>query len=463
MSPKVLTYFESASNDRSSPANVASDDLQKKLNLAKILVERDPPVKPHSTMFGDDSELKANFASVLKLSASSNSPAPTSPCVQLKRTPYNATFKIEEYIRVSAYSFFLEHGRLVQQSDLQVVDAESGAGLMVTDEEYLGGVISFINTDLSRYVTGRAIERDYQSVGLAKKLVTELFEVLSEFDFRNGPIRRKFDGVKYCVRRVENVIYEMSITERGGDGGDDMEDGEPAMKKVKTEVVVDDSRLIDTAPFKSMQSRFEQYDAKREVVIKRSREIQKSAKNAIFALHRNDLKKAGSLIEVCETVGAEILAVLDGDETMPKAGLESLRQGAFSNSLEEYAEAMLFKVWMDTGLVEEFDGIKMIDAEEYVGGLGDLSGEVGRVAVIHGTKRSEKGVQQCLDTNMSILCALDNVQLPGKISKKMEPLRQSVQKLETVLYELSLIKAKGGGVVSMSSGDAPPASGGDDE
>ena len=56
---------------------------------------------------------------------------------------------------------------------------------------------------------------------------------------------------------------------------------------------------------------------------------------------------------------------------------------------------------------------------------------------------------------MSILIGLEGLYLPGKLSKKMDPLKQSVQKLETVLYELSLIQSKGGGFVNMSSAEAP--------
>lgn len=116
-----------------------------------------------------------------------------------------------------------------------------------------------------------------------------------------------------------------------------------------------------------------------------------------------------------------------------------------------YAEAKLFEAWLEQdGKVLALEEIKMIDEEEYIGGICDLSGEVGRVAVIRGTARDQAGVQKCLDTNLAILMALEGVRLPGKLMKKMDPLKQSVQKLEQVLYELSLIKAKGGGTVSVT-------------
>ena len=139
--------------------------------------------------------------------------------------------------------------------------------------------------------------------------------------------------------------------------------------------------------------------------------------------------------------------------THPNPPQPTLRQGAFSSSLEEYAEALLFHTWLTTGKVacmSDFSSLS-INEEEYLGGLCDLSGEVGRVAVLKGTKRDREGVQGCLDTNLSVLYALEGLHLPGKLHKKMDPLRGSVRKLENVLYELSLIEAKGGGQVNTDS------------
>ena len=69
--------------------------------------------------------------------------------------------------------------------------------------------------------------------------------------------------------------------------------------------------------------------------------------------------------------------------------------------------------------------------------------ERGGSADANRTKRDEAGVQACLDTKLAILMALDGVRLPGKFMKTFDPLKRSLQKLETVLCELSLIKAKG--------------------
>lgn len=100
------------------------------------------------------------------------------------------------------------------------------------------------------------------------------------------------------------------------------------------------------------------------MVIKRSREVQKAAKNSIFATHRGDLEKASELIATCEKVGSLILEMLPPDPT--------LRSGAFSNALEEYAEAKLFFAWAASGkgagvvLGLEDMGL-LLEPEEYIG------------------------------------------------------------------------------------------------
>ena len=88
-------------------------------------------------------------------------------------------------------------------------------------------------------------------------------------------------------------------------------------------------------------------------------------------------------------MGNEILVTIKDEPT--------LRQGSFSNSLEEYAEALLFWTWLDNGTVMTFDDFKKIEIneEEYLGGICDLSGEVGRVAVVYGTKRDQEGGESC--------------------------------------------------------------------
>ena len=37
-----------------------------------------------------------------------------------------------------------------------------------------------------------------------------------QFDLRNGALRKKFDALKYTLKKMETTLYEMSLTENLG-------------------------------------------------------------------------------------------------------------------------------------------------------------------------------------------------------------------------------------------------------
>lgn len=308
--------------------------------------------------------------------------------------------------------------------------------MYATDEEYLAGALMGLAQDLSRYGMGRATVRDVTSVAIARNLVSDIMDQLLQFDFRNGPLRRKYDGTKYALKTLETLLYELSVT------GSTEEDEEPGAKRIRME------SLIPTEELEALRKRMEHRDELRENLIKKCRDGQKAAKQSIFALHRGDRKKATQLLTQCEEcITNDLLPIVQ--EEPP------LRGGSFGNVLEEYAEAKLFYAWLygkadgdasPTGeVLSPQDFTIELTPEEYLGGLCDLTGEVGRYAVQRGTARDTEGVKLCLQTNGSIQSALQMMgRLPGGINKKMDQLRQSVYKLERMLYEMSLSEATGG-------------------
>ena len=61
--------------------------------------------------------------------------------------------------------------------------------------EYLIGVMHFTKL-VEHYAVGRAIAGDEQSISICRQLIEAILEQLLQFDFRNGPLRRNYDGVK---------------------------------------------------------------------------------------------------------------------------------------------------------------------------------------------------------------------------------------------------------------------------
>lgn len=387
--------------------------------------------------------------------------------------PANLSHTIEDACRVAAYQHFLETGRLLPPV------------AWATDEEYLAGaVMGLCCHELPRYGLGRATVRDVASVHAACRLVAAILDYLLQFDFRNGPLRRQYDGCKYALKALETLLYELAVTSPTLPSNAD--DG-PAAHQTTASA----EQLLPMALLTALRERVAARDDQREQLIKACRDGQKAAKQCLFALHRGDVSKARALLEQCRTSIARDLWPVVRHEP-------PLRYGSFAAVVEEYVEARLFFVWLhgrdavmapsspsssssgdgdgdNTGappplprpsgvllLPVDFvvpgsdgDGGFALEPAEYLGGLSDVTGEIGRYAVACGTRRDVAGVEQCLRTNGDIAAALHelvhtsgggggNGGLPPHVAKKLDAVRTSVQKLERMRYELSLSQAAGG-------------------
>ena len=122
---------------------------------------------------------------------------------------------------------------------------------------------------LSRYCVGRACENDSNSIHITRELILQLNEKMLQMDFRNGPLRRKYDGLKYALKNIEDVTYELSLL----DVNNAEEEGPPKKKarnmeeEKKSEA---STPLIPTAEIDTIKERLDAYDKLREGVIKDS-------------------------------------------------------------------------------------------------------------------------------------------------------------------------------------------------
>ena len=120
-------------------------------------------------------------------------------------------------------------------------------------------------------------------------------------------------------------------------------------------------------------------------MIKKSRDVQKAAKQAIYALQRGELSKAKGLLEACERMLRSELLPLAGNEP-------ELREGSLSACIEEYAEAKIFDAFVrnpaaaiPVGL-SAFPSDIVLKPDEYLGGVMDCTGEVQRFAIVMATR-----------------------------------------------------------------------------
>ena len=352
--------------------------------------------------------------------------------VKAIRKPFKLNYTIPSIVSLVLYSGFLptlpgdRRAKLLSRQEI---------GWEVTDEEYLMGVMKFCNFYLSHLSLTLALSSDLSSLNKVLDLTNKVFGQLSKFDLRNGDLRREFDGVKWTVRKVEGFVYDICVKGGGGkkrkrcedeDGGKDAGNGGEE----------------DEECWSGMLARYATYDKNREAVIKSTRTIQKSAKNSIHSLHRGDYGKADELLEACKEQGISIIKdYIDADP--------SLRLGSFTSAIEEYVEGYIFYHWLKTSDLLPYESVEDdakwagVTEAEYLGGLADATGEIGRVAVIKGTKLDVSAVQTCMDSIKRVLMVFEGEMLPGGdrgVGKKGDMVRKNYDKVRNIYYELGLKK-----------------------
>ena len=154
---------------------------------------------------------------------------------------------LEEYAEAAIFAHFIRTGMVLPAKQIQ----------RCNNDEYLGGVLDFTG-ELNRFCVARATERDVAAVTKCRDVVDALMGIFlkvskahfpnpstvcpynkltlffftTKFDFRNGALRKKYDGLKYTLKKMENTLYEMSLTsaaakrsrEDEGDAEDDAEE-----------------------------------------------------------------------------------------------------------------------------------------------------------------------------------------------------------------------------------------------
>lgn len=171
------------------------------------------------------------------------------------------------------------------------------------------------------------------------------------------------------------------------------------------------------------------YAQKRREVIKTAGDAQHLSKKAIFALQRDD--KDG--VKVLTQAGQLLL----GLKKKYKGDKEIFDEGSFRAALEEYTEASLFEQYLSGKTLGKIKGID-IDSDTFIGGLCDVPGELLRYAIKSATARKFDEVKKCCVVAEEIIGELVDMDLTGYNRQKFDQAKGALNKLEQVVYEVSL-------------------------
>jgi translin len=185
--------------------------------------------------------------------------------------------------------------------------------------------------------------------------------------------------------------------------------------------------MLNQESFKEIEIYLKEEDARREDIINTSRVILKNSKSAIYSLHRYEIDEAKALIDDSKKLIAQLKKIT---ETHPH-----LRQN-MENALEEYGEACCFYGFIKDKKIPTHIELDL-EPYTYLGGLSDLTGELGRRSVLEAiakNKEEVKAIRELVDEIYGVFARLDLRN--GEIRKKGDAIKWNLNKIEEVLHDL---------------------------
>ncbi|KAL6842414.1 hypothetical protein ACP4OV_027841 [Aristida adscensionis] len=116
----------------------------------------------------------------------------------------------QSVVSMLAFMHWLETGGLLMHSEAQEKLGLGSGEFGLDVEDYLTG-LCFMSNEFPRFVVNRVTAGDYDCPRKVLSFLTDLHASFRMLNLRNDFLRKKFDGMKYDLRRVEEVYYDVKI------------------------------------------------------------------------------------------------------------------------------------------------------------------------------------------------------------------------------------------------------------
>jgi len=188
--------------------------------------------------------------------------------------------------------------------------------------------------------------------------------------------------------------------------------------------------MLDKQYMKKLHTSFHAYASVRRDVIKVAGDALHHAKRAIFDMHRDDMKAAAAKLKQSE-------GLLKALQKKHKNHPAMKSEGAYRAAVEEYVEASLFHQFVTRGSIGKVAAFS-VEEEVFLAGMCDVPGELYRYAIRAASRGNKKTVEDCEKMSSEIIGSLIEFDLTKYLRTKFDQAKQAHQKLEIVIYELSM-------------------------
>ncbi len=187
--------------------------------------------------------------------------------------------------------------------------------------------------------------------------------------------------------------------------------------------------MLSKAFFQKLKKEHKTRNVERRKIISRSNPILHDSKRAIFALHRNDIASAESMLSSIEVSLKQIQKTFGADRVS--------EEGAYKAAVEEYVEAAMFYKTIKGKKIDKISGIK-IGHDSYLAGICDLTGELVRQAINRASKGDYDGVERNKNLINNILGELVEFDMTSYLRTKYDQARGNLRKIEQISYEIQI-------------------------
>ncbi len=185
--------------------------------------------------------------------------------------------------------------------------------------------------------------------------------------------------------------------------------------------------MIDKNEFKKIGYEMHKLDLEREEVIHLSREVINLSKQIIYAVQRNDMKTASSIIK----------NIKKRVEKLKKLNI-FIDTNIGAVAFQEYVEAIAFYEFVKNKRIPTKNNLG-VSAENYLSGLCDLTGELVRKAIYEVIHKKFDEAARIKELVHDIYGEFLKLHLRnGELRKKSDAIKWNLKKLEEVMYDISM-------------------------
>lgn len=122
-------------------------------------------------------------------------------------------FVLQRLVFQAAFLVYLENEELVTRdavAEILGIESDRDKGFHLDIEDYLSGVLN-LASELSRLAVNSVTAGDYTRPLRISSFINELDFGFRLLNLKNDSLRKRYDGLKYDVKKIEEVVYDLSI------------------------------------------------------------------------------------------------------------------------------------------------------------------------------------------------------------------------------------------------------------